>query len=334
MRGIFRGGVALLLLSGALLAESEVLREELYNYRIVGTLPAGWKRDPAKLTFTYSIDKIPHAYVHFIRQRLRGTLEVKNELKRRATHYRFPGAQANDPESYERVQWAGQSAYRYEHTAKINGLACRRVVRALYVRGIWYECIETLHGEPDAAARAGLACFRGGFRLLVGTLPADEKQNPAARDYVDGVYGFRLSKPKGFVRIAVNPGADAGCRLAFERRGPTAKENLTVRIFEYGVRRKYEPKKWLELFAASFGRNHAGAKKQAWPAPQPKGAQSADGMLLTGRRDERPVVTTMALWQSATGRVIGLRVTAYGGAQKTHAASLKALVDSIQLAGR
>ncbi|MHC4938370.1 MAG: hypothetical protein ACYTHK_05325 [Planctomycetota bacterium] len=326
-----RAFAALLLVAGPLLAESEVVREEIYNYRIVGTLPAGWKRTSARLSFTYSIDGVPHAYVHFVRQRLRGDLKVKDELRRRAQHYRFPGAGKDATETYGRVQWAGRSAYSYEHVAKVNGLVCKRVVRALYERGIWYECIETHHGEPDAAARAGLACFRRGFRLLVEPVPADEKENPAARDYADGVYGYRLRKPEGFVRVAVDPGAAAGCRLAFERRGPTAKEHLSVRLFEYGVRRKYEPARWLELFAQSFGRHHAGAKKEAWKAPQPKGARRADGMKFSGRRDEREVVTTMALWQAKSGRVIGLRVTAYGGAGKVHAPSLQALVDSIEL---
>ena len=51
-----RAFAALLLVAGPLLAESEVVREEIYNYRIVGTLPAGWKRTSARLSFTYSID--------------------------------------------------------------------------------------------------------------------------------------------------------------------------------------------------------------------------------------------------------------------------------------
>jgi hypothetical protein len=310
------------------------VREEAYNYRIVGTLPAGWKRDEDRLRFVYAIDGIPHAYVQFQRERLRGELDVREELVKRATYYRFAGAPKEATETIERVQWAGRDAYRYEHEAKIQGVVCRRVVRALFDGGIWYECIETQHGEPDAAARAGLACFRGGFRLLVEPVPAAEKDDPAERAYADGVYGYRLVKPKGFVRVAVNPGADAGCRLAFERRGPLPTEHLVVRLFEYGVRRTYDPAHWIELFANAFGREHAGAKKEAWSAPAARGAARTDGIRLAGTRDGKPVVTTIALWQDRAGRVFGLRITAHGGAESTHAAALKALLDSIELTGR
>jgi len=325
---------ALLLLAAPLRAEEEVIREEAYNYRIVGELPAGWKRAPAKLVFTYEIDGVPHAYVHLIRERLRGELVVHEELKRRARHYRFPGAPKDAPEAIEPVKWAGRDAYRYEHEAKIHGLPCRRVVRAMFDRGVWYECIETHHGEPTPAALAGLACFRGGFRLLVEPVPEEEKDDPAARTYADGVFGFRFDKPAGFVRVPVNPAADPGGRLAFERRGPRPGQSVSVRVFEYGVRKQYDPAEWLDLFAGAFGREHTAVKKAPWDPPAAKGAVKTNGVQLEGRRDGKPVVVRIVLWQGPSGRVIGLRTTAHDGAEQAHAASLKALAESFALTGR
>jgi hypothetical protein len=269
-----------------------------------------------------------------VRERLKGELNVRDELKRRAPHYRFPGAPKDASEKIEPVQWAGRDAFRYEHEAKIRGLVCRRVVRALFDSGIWYECIETQHGEPTPAARAGLSCFRGGFRLLVAPVPEEERDDPAPRPYRDGVYGFVLDKPKGWIRVPVNPAADPGARLAFERRGPKPAERVVVRVFEYGVRDSYKPETWLDLFARAFARQHVAAEKKPWSAPKAKGARTAHGLRLEGRRDDKPVVALVALWQAPSGRVLGLRVTAYGGAEKTHAESLAALLSSFSVTDR
>jgi len=325
---------AALLLASSARAESEVVREEAFNYRVVGELPPSWKRDPERLAFTYSIEGVPHTHVHFVRERLRGELNVRDELKRRATHYRFPSAPRDAAETIEPVQWGGRDAFEYVHEAKINGLPCRRVVRATFDRGVWYECIETHHGEDTPAAQAGVACFRGGFRLLVEPVPKDERDDPAARPYRDGVYGFAIDKPQGWVRIGVNPAADPGARLAFERRGPKPDEHLIARVFEYGERKTYEPEKWLELFSSAFAREHAGAKTEPWPAAAIGGAAKTHGIRLTGRRDGKPVVALLALGQAPSGRVFAIRVNAHGGAEETHRESIAALLASFKLTDR
>ncbi|MEM8885467.1 MAG: hypothetical protein AAGD14_15485 [Planctomycetota bacterium] len=307
-----------------------MLREERYNYRVFGRLPAGWKRDKQRLTWIYAIDDIPHAYVHFVRERVSGTVDVEAELVRRRERYRFPAAK--DPvETVREIQWAGRDAWQFEHSAKVHGLDCKRIVRALFTGGVWYECIETHHGPATPAARAGFASFRNGFRLLVQPVPEDERQDNAARAFVDGTNGFRLDKPKGYVRIEVNPGADPGCRVAFRRRGPTAGQQVTIRLFEYGVRKQYEPLVWLDRFAEAFGRSHAKVSRESWKPPTVDGAEQVHGTRLRGSRDGAPVVTEIALWQSRSGRVIGYRMSATGDAETTHRQSIRALIESIRL---
>jgi len=321
----------------ALLAapRAEVLREEPYNYRVVGSLPAGWTRAADKLAFTYKFEGIPHAFVHFTRERIAGKIDVREELGRRRESYRFPGVSdlRGKPaeESFKEIQWAGRDAWQYEHTAMVHKVACRRIVRVLFDQGVWYECIETHHGEPDAAARAGLACFRGGFRILVDPLPAHEKNDAAKRSYVSADNGFRIDKPKGFVRIAVRTATDPGCRLAFERRGPGADDYVLVRVFEYGVRRKYAPLTWTRRFSEAFARGHVGAATTAWTPPTIKGARNATGLKMTGRKNKKPVTTELAFWQSRADRVIALRITTHGQAGARHALALSALVGSLVL---
>ena len=314
----------------------EVLREERYNYRVLGTMPAGWSRDKVKLVFTYKFEDVPHAYIHFNRERIAGKVDVRDELGRRRESYRFPGISdlrgEKAVESFREIQWAGRDAWQYEHTATVHGVKCRRVVRALFDQGDWYECIETHHGEANAAARAGFACFRGGFRLLVDALPKDQQNDPAARTYTDADNGFRIDKPEGWTRIAVRSASDPGCRIAFERRGPGTDDLLVVRVFEYGVRRKgYQPEVWIQRFADAFKRNHIGAADSPWKPPSVEGSREAHGIRLTGRRDKASVVTEIALYRSNAYRVIGVRITAFGDAATKHTDSLKKLLTSLRL---
>jgi hypothetical protein len=314
---------------------AEVLREEAYNYRVLGSLPVGWTRAPDKLAFTYKFEGVPHTYVHFTRERVSGRVDVREELGRRRDSYRFPGVSdlKGKPaeETIQEIQWAGRNAWQYEHTAIVHKVACRRIVRALFDQGVWYECIETHHGEPDAAARAGLACFRGGFRILVDPLPKPERNDSTKRSYISADNGFRIDKPEGFVRIAVRSATDPGCRLAFERRGPAADDYILVRVFEYGVRKKYAPLTWTRRFSDAFARSHVGAKSTSWVPPTIKGARNATGLKMTGHKNKKPVTTDLAFWQSRADRVIALRVTVHGQAGVKHAAALKALVASLAL---
>jgi len=312
----------------------EVIREERFNYRIVGALPRGWKRAPDKLAFTYSIDGIPLAYVHFVRERVSGRIDIEAELKSRAQHYRFPGAPKQIEDKLSAIRWGDRSAFLYEHELTIAGVACKRIVRATVDNGIWYECIETLHGEPGIAVAKGLACFRNGFLLLTRRIPQGELEAPAARTIRDAVYGYRIDKPEGYVFEQPNPGADPGCRLAILRRGPTPGQQLSIRLFEYGVRRKYDPVRWLDLLDGAFRRSHVKARRESAQAPRIAGSVRGNGMRLLGRREDREVVTTIYLWQAESGRVYGLRIVSHADAEKTHAASLKKLVDSLALTGQ
>jgi len=321
-------GVLLVVVVAQAAPQPEVVREERFNYRLVGALPRGWKRAPAKLVWTYRIDDVPLAYVHFVRERVSGNIDVAAELKRRATHYRFPGAPKEPSEKIAPVRWGDRNAFRYEHDLTIKGVDCKRIVRAMVDNGIWYECIETLHGEASPVVRTGLACFRTGFMLLTQPI------KPEAAKINDAVYGYRLEKPAGYLFEPANPGADPGCRLALIRRGPTPGQQLTIRLFEYGVRKKFDSARWLNLFDQAFRRSHTKARRESAQAPALKGAGAGSGMRLLGRRAERDVVTLIYLWQADSGRVFGLRIDSYADAAKTHAKSLEKLVGSLAFTGQ
>jgi len=312
----------------------EVLREERYNYRIVGKLPRGWKRAADKLVYTYAIDGIPLAHVHFVRERISGTVDVKAELERRAPHYRFPGAPGSSADKITAVRWGDREAFRYEHELTITGVACQRIVRATIDNGIWYECIETLYGEPGPAVAAGLACFRTGFMLLTRRIADDALGSPAVRKINDAVYGYTIEKPEGYVFEQPNPGADPGCRLSLLLRGPTVGQQLSIRLFEYGVRTDYDPARWLDLFDDAFRRSHTKPKRAVAKAPAIKGSVRQNGVRLLGRRDDHDVATTVYLWQAESGRVYGLRIVSHADAETAHAASLKRLLDSLALTGQ
>ena len=70
----------------------ELLREEVFNYRVVGSLPAGWRQQKASLHFTWFVDGIPHAHVQLARQRVEGKVDVEREFRKRLPHYLFPGS--------------------------------------------------------------------------------------------------------------------------------------------------------------------------------------------------------------------------------------------------
>jgi hypothetical protein len=328
-------GLLLILAAAAQAAPApEILREEHYNYRVVGALPRGWKRAPAQLVFTYAVDDIPLAFVHLVRERVSGNVDVKAELARRAEHYRFPGAPKSAKGKITSTSWADREAYRYEHEAELSGVICRRVVRAMVDSGIWYECIETHHGEASPAVQAGLACFRTGFLLLTQPVPKKWVENPAAKKHADGIYGFRIEKPEGYVFAPSNPGADPGCRLTLLRRGPKTGQQLSIRVFEYGVRKTYDAAHWLDLLDQAFRRSHTRAKREPTKAPKPEGSVQAAGTRLLGRRDEQDVATTIYLWQSRTGRVFGMRIVSHGSAETVHKDSLDRVIESLVFTGR
>ncbi|MHC4134957.1 MAG: hypothetical protein ACYS0K_08235 [Planctomycetota bacterium] len=331
-----RPGLAVLLLPALLLAapEKELIREEPFNYRIVGKLPAGWKRRDKKLSFAFSIDGIPHAYVVLVRERLRGTVDVEEQVRKRAPHYRFPGAPKEAKETVRTTVWAGRSAVLYEHETEIKGVSCRRRVTALFAKSIWYELIETIHGaetEDEPACAAGLYVFRRGFRLLVEPLPAAETETLAESGIFSTVYGFTMLKPKGFKRLPVDTGQDPGCRLAFEAQAAHPHRHIRIRLFEYGVRRTFDPAAWLDIFFTGFATLHLDVQRTDAEAPTIQGAKDVVATEFTGVRDKRKIRTLVILMHAEGGRVLALRIRTQDGAETDFADAIRAVIAKLQV---
>ncbi|MHC4547677.1 MAG: hypothetical protein ACYTEZ_02785 [Planctomycetota bacterium] len=330
-------GRGVLLLPALLLAapEKELVREEPFNYRIVGTLPAGWKRSPdRKLVFAYSVDGVPHAYVHLVRERLRGEVDVAAQVKRRAPHYRFPGVPAPARESVRETVWAGLPAVLYEHEAEIKGVRCRRQVTALFAKSVWYELIETSYGraaEEERRCALGLHLFRHGFQLLVAPLAEAEAKETKEAEIASPALGYTILKPLGFTRLPVDTGQDPGCRVAFEARAGHPHRHILVRLFEYGVRTQFEPPKWMDIFFTGFGIDNRDAQRKAVEAPTIRGARQAVAEEFTGQRDERTVRTLMVLMQAESGRVLALRIRTLEGTESDFADAIQRILAGLEL---
>lgn len=308
---------AILLASAALAAPApELFREEAWNYRVLGELPRGWTRRPDALVFAYAIDEIPHAYVHLLRGHVEGAVDVEAELRRRASHYRFPGAD-DGKEDVRKSSWAGRDAALLEHEAEVNGVRCLRRVEAFVARGIWYERIETVYGaatEGIDACREGLDIFRRGFRLLSPPLTAEEKADRAERAIESAEFGFRIVKPEGFLRKEVDLGADPGLRVAFEKRLEDVRHGVLVRLFEYGVRDDIPLKAWMDLFHGGFAGYVAKAGRAPAEAPGIPGAAETLAERFTGERDGKPVEELVVVLRASSGRILCLRTRISGPA--------------------
>ncbi len=293
--------------------EPELLREEAFNYRVVGELPRGWKRRDDALVFVFAADGIPHAYVHLLRDRLEGEADAEAQLKLRAAQYRFPGAPAGT-ETVRKASWAGRDTALLEHEATVNGVPCRRRVEAFVAAGIWYERIETVYGrttEEITACRDGLDLFRKGFRLLVEPLPRDAGNDFEERRVESAEFGFRLVKPKGFVRREVDLVADPGLRVAFEAR-PDEPSRVLVRLFEYGVRDDIPAQAWMDLFFGGFREQVGKAERAAAEKPAVPGAAETLAERFTGERDGHPVAEQILFVRAAGGRIFCLRIRTSG----------------------
>jgi hypothetical protein len=331
-----RPGLAILLLPALLLAapEKELIREEAFNYRIVGQLPAGWKQRDRKLSFAFSIDGIPHAYVLLIRERLRGTVDVAEQVKKRAPHYRFPAAPKEAKETVRTTVWAGRTAVLYEHEIEIKGVTCRRRVTALYAKSIWYELIETIHGagtEDEPACAAGLHVFRRGFRLLVDPLPEAETETLDESEIFNPVYGFTVLKPKGFKRLRVDTGRDPGCRLAFEAQAANPRKHIRIRLFEYGIRKSFDPETWLDIFYTGFATLYVSPERAKAEAPAIRGAREVVAARFSGVREKHKVKTLVILMHAESGRVLALRIRTQDGSEADFADAIRTVLQKLQV---
>jgi len=328
--------LALLAAAAGAAPAKELLRDEAFNFRILGELPPGWQRRPDTLVFSFAVDGIPHAYVHLDRQRLCGDVDVRAQLEKRATHYRFPGAPKDAEGSFGSARWAGRDATEYVFEARVRGVLCIRRVTALFAYGIWYERIETIYGRKTAdlaACARGLAVFRDGFRLLSERLTGPAKEDASARTIESREFGFRIRKPEGFRRVDVDTGADAGSRVAFEARTGDPRQTARVRLFEYGVRESFDAAPWMDAFFGNFAGLHAGAKRESLPAPSVAGAREVVAERFVGERDGVAVRTTIVLARARSGRVLALRMRAAGGAETRYEGELRAVLESFDVSG-
>jgi hypothetical protein len=262
-----------------------------------------------------------------VRDRLDGAIDVEAHLKRRAPHYRFPGA-ADGSETVRASTWAGRDAFLLEHEAVVNGVKCRRRVTALVAADVWYERIETVYGETTeevAACREGLEVFRAGFRLLAPPVAPADRTDAAEKTIESAEFGFRLVKPQGFVRKEADPASDPGLRVAFEARLADQSRGVLVRLFEYGVRESFDAKSWLDIFFGGFSQSCAKAARAPAASPAARGAAEAHAERFTGEREGRPVEELVVLVRSAGGRILCLRVRSSGGA----AEEMKAAVEQV-----
>lgn len=310
-----RAAFLLLLLAAAqahAAPEPELLREEAYNFRVLGELPRGWKRREDALVFVFAAEEIPHAHVHLLRGRLEGPVDVEAQLKLRAAHYRFPGAPAGT-ETVRKAPWAGHDACLLEHEATVNGVRCLRRVAAFVAAGVWYERIETVYGETTeeiGACREGLDLFRKGFRLLVEPLPPEARTDTDERTVESAEFGFSLVKPKGFVRKQVDLLVDPGLRVAFEAR--PADPAVLVRLFEYGVRKDIPAQEWMNIFFGGFQEHVGKAARAPADAPAVPGAAETLAERFSGERDGHPVEELVVFVRAESGRIFCLRIRGPG----------------------
>ncbi len=334
-----RGPILLLLL--ALSSEAvdaapvgEILREESFNYRVLGQLPPGWKQRPGALTYVYAVDAIPHAHIHFVRARVGGEIDAAKALRERVEHYRLPGTPRDLQPSFGETLWADRMAARCVFEVRLKGVLCRRRVTALCIGSIWFELIETVYGEKteeDANCRIGLRAFSRGFRLLVQPLKKEQLTDTRAERITDEELGVSIQKPKGYMRLQVDPARDPGCRIAFHTRTGNPRQTVRVRLFAYGQLARFEPERMIKDQFGAFERLHKGARSEVQAAPTVPGAQAAHAVLFTGLRDGREVQTRVWILRSAENEVFALRIRAGAGAGVPLGESIREIGRSLAL---
>ncbi len=297
--------------TAAFAADPEILREEALNFRVRGTLPQSWIRREGTMHFVFRVDGIAHAHVQIVAERLAkdAVVDLDEQFRKRAEHYRFPGAPKDAIEKTAEGSWGGQGGRVYEHEVTLGGTLCRRRVTAVFARATWYERIETIYGEgteEEPTCAQGLRTLRDGFSLLVAPLPPEESAAEAETSIDSEEFGFHLTKPGGFRRLDVDTGTDPGIRVAFERTGPGRNQHLRVRLFEYGIREMFDPAKWIDVFFGSFATDHTEPAREAVAPPTIPGAKRVTATRLRGKRDGFSIETLILLVESPAGRVFAL----------------------------
>jgi hypothetical protein len=261
-------------------------------------------------------------------------LDVEEQVRKRAPHYRFPSAPKEAKETVRTTVWAGRTAVLYEHETTIKGVVSRRRVTALFAKSIWYELIETIHGadtENEPACASGLRVFRRGFRLLVEPLPEAETSTLAESEIANTAYGFTMLKPKGFRRLPVDTGQDPGCRLAFEAQAAHPGKHIRIRLFEYGMRKTFDASGWLDIFFTGFATLYRDVERAEAEAPAIRGAKEVIAARFTGVRDEHRVRTLVILMHAESGRVLALHIRTQDGAETLFADSIRSVLEKLQV---
>jgi hypothetical protein len=297
--------------------KGELLREEEFNYRVVGELPRGWKQAPGPATFRFSLDGIVHAHVHLVRQRIGADLDPAAQVKKRVPYYLFPNAPDDSTRKIGTARWAGYDAVLFEHEVRVRGVLCRRRVLATFRKSVWYELIQTVYGEKtieDERCSEGLATFREGFRLLAEPLRKGTELETAEATLESRELGYRLTKPQGYHQTEVDTAVDPGCRVAFERSWPPDNRHVRVRLFEYGVRGGIDPKLWLGNFYRSFAFRHRESRREPVKDATVAGAREVHAERFVGLRDSATVTTLVLIARAKSGRVFALRIRSQGDA--------------------
>lgn len=316
-----------LLLAALLLAEpGELLREELFNYLVAGELPRGWEREGKGPSYRFSIEGVPHGHLSFVRERLPDPVDLAATMRKRAALFRFHETPEEAKETITETVWGGQPALLYELSFTLRGVPHRRRVLAMQAKSIWYELYETVFGDAEAesAYLEGRRLFIEGFRLLAPPLGREAGEGP--EEIADRELGYRILRPRGFLRIDPDPVRDPGCRVAFEGRGERPAQRLLVRLFEYGRRPRSDLTEWMSQFFGDFARRHDGAQRTPSGATVP-GAEE----VVAERFSAKGVSAAVWFLRDREGRVFCLQVRSDGGADEALKEPLAAILGSLAI---
>ena len=128
-------------------APAEFIRNEPWNFRVLGKLPAGWKpRKGSTLDFTYTLETIPHAHTRLFHSHVKGAIDPQVLLDKRRGAYRFPGAK-DAKEVMGEAKWGGFPAavFRHERTRCLQ-VFCVPGGTAVCLEPQGIEHVETLIG--------------------------------------------------------------------------------------------------------------------------------------------------------------------------------------------
>jgi len=140
-------------------------------------------------------------------------------------------------------------------------------------------------------------------------MPDAERTDAAERLIRDGLNGYEVTKPAGFLRYEVDTATDPGCRVRFERVAPDRRAHARFRLFEYGNRDRFEPEPLLDNHFRGFAAIHDGARREsAVETPAFEGAKHLLAERWTGVREGRRISLLIVAVQSRSDRLYVVRL--------------------------